>query len=347
MMKNKDIGRCASTLEHLVKVDCPLDEALMALADLVPKHRYELEEISRGVAAGQSLATLLREARLWPEPLIRAVDAGEASGALGEALKGIVEIVTQGKKLSKAIIGQLMMPGIYLMGGLVVFTVYVGFVFPSATVAIQNKDRVGLIAFVDAMHNGLTDYWYLFAALFAGVVYGVYSVATKETYRNTLMRFADGLPLIGKGLMEVFCSVWTQYMALLDRAGDIPYEEMLEISTSVIPEPYRDGFNALNRDIENRSSLMDATDLKSKSPSDPRQAWPVILKISLANSARTGDTASLLQEAVEPLAEEGMEKVARFMMVINAIALAIVGMMIFMPMVMLALVQMTMIQSVG
>lgn len=341
MMSQSDIARSARTLSNMIRVDMPMDEAAEHMSEMIPKHRAAWQRISNGVSAGQSLSALLRDEGLWPEAYIRAVEAGEASDSMAQALAGVYELITEVGKIRKTVVSKMVAPFVYLMGGALVFLVYVVFVFPSATQALQEDQRTGLIEFMDGLNHTLVNDWYVYLGGVVALGVGLALFFQNENNRTAVMRLLRAVPVLGTGLNEIFASVWARYMALLDRAGDIAYDEMLRLATPVIPKAFQDGFLAMERDLEGSRSLIDAVDTSNLPANDARQRWPVLMKIALKNAATTGETGGPLGEAVEPLAEEGMGRLSIFLAIANGISLLVAAFGILVPFLLLALVQMS------
>lgn len=339
MMRAEEIADAARSLRDFVRIGIKMDDACRYLADLQPKHADIWLAIAQRTGLGGRLGEQLRAHKLWPESSIAAVDAGEISNSLDQTLDAVADFQSRMKEVNKTVSSKLIAPIGYVGAGVLIFIVYMLFVFPSVTKSIKGEDRTGFIAVSDLMvqlkaENGV-EVLVGVIVFVAGLIFTFRQPAVKATCFNLI----DMLPGIGQGLRSIYYGLWSQYMVILDRAGDIEYADMVDISSSVLPSAYQPSMKLLVRESAGGKGLITATDSKKWSSSDPRRRWPLKFTVGLKTSAIAGDTAGPLSQISAPLIQDGLDKLQKSLAVVNLIAMAIAALCIISPMAAMMLAQ--------
>ena len=214
----------------------PLTGGLQALAAEAtsPRVRRALLDLSRRVAAGESLETALANADSGVPPALAAVvQAGQRSGQLPLALARYVDLVREGQELQRTLWVSLTYP-VLLLGGCVAVMVLLSAVVMPMFGSIFNDFGVelpSLTAAVLSLSHAVNGYWpwlLLAAASLAVVLYGIFRWTFSAAVRS---RILDYIPLIGP-LHQNFAVARLCRMLSLLVAGRTPLPEALRLSGS-------------------------------------------------------------------------------------------------------------------
>lgn len=338
MMTADEIIQSASTLRDFARMSIAMDETCEHLADTMPKYATPWRAISRRVQAGDPLSLQLAEHGLWPAGPLAAVEAGEMTGNLAATLNNVVKFQKDTKTVMKAVSNKVVTPAIFSLIGVLIFCFYMIALIPVVTKNIKT-DREGMLAVSDAMAAAWSNHSVMILATLGAFVFGLIALSRTDGFRRSAMRVIDRIPAIGTGLREIYLGFWCDFMVILDSAGDISYSDMVRTASLAIPEVYRPAMYRLIEDSEGAAGLAGASDPKLYEPDDPRKRWPILFTAGLAASAKSGSTSLALAQVSESLIESGQNLVARGLVLLNALGIALAATGILMPMAIMLMAQ--------
>ncbi len=123
-------------LGHLLQAGMTLDEGLSILRKRLkhPRVQQMTASLHQALVDGRSFSQALRDfPRVFPAIYINLIAAGEASGALPEILKRLVEHLMQAKDLRDRVQQALIYPAFLAAAGAVLMTVFITFMVPQLT----------------------------------------------------------------------------------------------------------------------------------------------------------------------------------------------------------------------
>lgn len=127
----EDVAAGLRILSSLLESGLPMARALAAFETLAP-HGWRAASglLRERIRAGGTLAAALADELRLPHVLTGVIAAGEASGALAEAVRRAAELAEDGAELRSAIRGALVYPAILLTAGVASVALLVGVVLP-------------------------------------------------------------------------------------------------------------------------------------------------------------------------------------------------------------------------
>ena len=199
-ISQKTIARNTRLLATLLCAGVTLPEALQALTDQVESRRLKgvLGDIANKVNEGSSLAdSVARYPDIFLPLYINMVRAGEASGALETVLLRIADFMDQQEELKGKVTSAMIYPVIMtvLSGGIVMMLMIN--VVPQITGMFDgmNAELPWNTKFLIWLSNLLADWWFLFLAAGAGVVWLFRRWRKTELGRAAVDTFTLKLPI--------------------------------------------------------------------------------------------------------------------------------------------------------
>ncbi len=201
----------------------------------------ELAEVSNVLAGvrdrvrdGAPLATAVSEAGREVTPLEQAIlEVGERSGGLGEMLEKLAGFLEEEQRLRERIVSAMIYPCIILSFALIMATIMLGVVIPSAGKVLMAQSRVPLPLLTRVMmHVGQTLIWILPLAI-AGGAAAVWAMRRRlrrdADYRLRWDRRLFRLPVVGRGRRLVAGLRCSRTLAVLLRGG-VPLVEAVRLA---------------------------------------------------------------------------------------------------------------------
>lgn len=346
MQSREELIEAARNMSDFLKMGEPLDSICGHLGKMQKKYEKQWTAIGRESASGERLAPLLRKYGMWPDEMCAAVEAGEESGKLEMILENIMVFQDELSKVGKVVKAKIMAPSIFIAAGIAIFIGFMTFVLPGVSGGIKDpRDRTGLIAisdwFVDIKENHLVTVG-LIAAISITFLIGMLQT---QAVRKGLAALVDGTPGLGHGLRSVNYGLWAKFMVILDQTNSIPIERMIAIASRILPNSYRSSTDILEREVASPQGANWACDHNRWKKTDPRQEWPLRLKISLHSAASTGNIKDSLGRSADPLIRDGIANIEKTLGFFNLLAMAIAAGGILTPMAGMMLVQLQVVNS--
>ena len=226
-------------LAILVKADLTLDESLriVALQPLIPRRiKSATRSVYDQVREGNSLSGALEaRGKDFPEYYWRLVQAGEASGSLGEVLDELAQFLERSSEVRAQVGSALLYPAVLMVAATaalgVILTVLIPTIVPlfkDAGAPLPSTLQFLVDAQEFAAHNGVP----MLAAL-AGLIglflLGIRSTGLRTIFHRALLR----LPIIGGLITNRETARFSRTLATMIRSG-VPMLEAVRISGSVL-----------------------------------------------------------------------------------------------------------------
>jgi len=223
-ISQKTIARNTRLLATLLCAGVTLPEALQALTDQVESRRLKgvLGDIANKVNEGSSLAdSVARYPDIFLPLYINMVRAGEASGALETVLLRIADFMDQQEELKGKVTSAMIYPVIMtvLSGGIVMMLMIN--VVPQITGMFDgmNAELPWNTKFLIWLSNLLADWWFLFLAAGAGVVWLFRRWRKTELGRAAVDTFTLKLPIIGDLARKLAIARFARTLATMLASG--------------------------------------------------------------------------------------------------------------------------------
>ena len=231
-IKLKDISLFCKQMSVMLNSGIPLNNAVDILEQQTDAKNLKasLKVISKGLKEGNQLSkSLIEQNGLFPDLLIRMVQAGEKTGKLDEVLERMSEHYNKELKTSRQIRGAMIYPAVlaFLAVAATLVLLYVVIpnfsgIFAQSGVALPLPTRIVLAA-----SNFVQSYWYI---LFGGVgllVFLFLRYRSTEAGRYQLDQLKLKMPVVKGPMQKIVTARFASTLATLTSAG-IPLVEAID-----------------------------------------------------------------------------------------------------------------------
>jgi type II secretory pathway component PulF len=279
-------------LGHLLHAGMTLDEGLAVLQKRLkhPRVQQLTAYLHQALVDGRSFSQALRDfPRVFPAIYVNLIAAGEASGALPEILKRLVEHLQQAKNLRDRVQQALIYPTFLALAGAVLMTVFITFMVPQLTQFMsQNGGTLPLpTRILVGFHHLLTTYWWLAAVVAVGTAVGVRAFARTDEGRVTLDRLRLSAPGYGRVIKHRYYAQFSRTLGTLMENG-VPLLKALDLVTEIAGNRY------LERKLaEVRRAVIDGANLSVAL--SQQDLFPELFTDMMAVGEQTGHFAETMQ----------------------------------------------------
>lgn len=279
-------------LAHLLQAGMTLDEGLSVLQKRLkhPRVQQMTEALHQALVDGRSFSQALRDfPRVFPAIYVNLVAAGEASGALPEILRRLVEHLMQAKTLRDRVQQALIYPAFLVLAGLVLMTVFITFMVPQLTGFMSaNGGTLPLpTRILVALHHVITGYWWLGVLLVAGLIVGFRAFVRTDEGRIAWDRFRIAFPGYGRVIKHRYYAQFSRTLGTLMENG-VPLLKALDLVTEIAGNRY------LERKLADvRRAVIDGANLSVAL--SQQHLFPELFTDMMAVGEQTGHFAQTMQ----------------------------------------------------
>ncbi len=237
-ISQKLVARNTRLLATLLCAGVTLPEALQALTEQVESRRFKgvLSDIANRVNEGSSLAdAVARYPDVFLPLFINMVRAGEASGSLETVLLRIADFMDQQEELKGKVTSAMIYPIIMtvLSGGIVMMLMIN--VVPQITDMFEgmNAELPWNTTFLIWISNLLADYWFMFMAAGAGLVWLFRRWRKTEIGRATGDTILLKIPVVGDLARKLSIARFARTLATMLASG-VQLLQALDIVRSLL-----------------------------------------------------------------------------------------------------------------
>ena len=231
-IKLKDISLFCKQMSVMLESGIPLNNAVDILEQQATSKNLKssLKIVSKSLKEGSQLSkAMLDQEGMFPDLLIRMVQAGEKTGKLDEVLEKMSEHYNKELKTSRQIQGAMIYPAVlaFLAVGAVLALLYVVIpsfsgIFEQSGMAMPLPTRIVLAA-----SNFVRSYWYILFGVTGILVFLFLRYRSTEAGRYQLDRLKLNLPVIKGPMQKIVTARFASTLAILTSAG-IPLVEAIE-----------------------------------------------------------------------------------------------------------------------
>ncbi len=279
-------------LAHLLQAGMTLDEGLSVLQKRLkhPRVQQMTQSLHQALVDGRSFSQALRDfPRIFPAIYVNLIAAGEASGALPEILKRLVEHLMQAKNLRDRVQQALIYPAFLTLAGLALMTIFITFMVPQLTQFMsQNGGTLPLpTRMLVSFHHLLTGYWWLGVALLVAAVIGGRAFVRTDEGRTTWDRIRLFAPGYGRIIRHRYYAQFSRTLGTLMENG-IPLLKALDLVTEIA------GNRFLEKKLgEVRRAVIDGANLSAALAA--QNLFPELFTDMMAVGEQTGHFAQTMQ----------------------------------------------------
>ena len=231
-IKLKDISLFCKQMSVMLESGIPLNNAVDILGQQATSKNLKssLKIVSKSLKEGSQLSkAMLDQEGMFPDLLIRMVQAGEKTGKLDEVLEKMSEHYTKELKTSRQIQGAMIYPAVlaFLAVAAVLALLYVVIpsfsgIFEQSGMAMPLPTRIVLAA-----SNFVRSSWYILFGVIGILVFLFLRYRSTEAGRYQLDRLKLNLPVIKGPMQKIVTARFASTLAILTSAG-IPLVEAIE-----------------------------------------------------------------------------------------------------------------------
>ena len=231
-IKLKDISLFCKQMSVMLESGIPLNNAVDILEQQATSKNLKssLKIVSKSLKEGSQLSkAMLDQEGMFPDLLIRMVQAGEKTGKLDEVLEKMSEHYNKELKTSRQIRGAMIYPAVlaFLAVAAVLALLYI--VIPSFSGIFEQSgmDMPLPTRIVLAASNFVRSYWYILFGVTGILVFLFLRYRSTEAGRYQLDRLKLNLPVIKGPMQKIVTARFASTLAILTSAG-IPLVEAIE-----------------------------------------------------------------------------------------------------------------------
>jgi len=310
-------------LAVLLKAGIPLTGAVQSLAEAREGTTMgdSLARTARALNAGQPFVTALADANIsFPMYVNQLSATGEMTGKLAPALADAAKQMEYDDKVNQELRNSLIYPVILVVAGVSAVLLIFFFVVPRFANLIKGSratdiPEISLWVINSGLFFRAHWLWFLGAAIIAGL--GFYVSVREEAGRTRWLSRLSKLPLIGEWLTEAETGRWATTLGTL-LSNRVPILSALELSAQGLRFPdMRRNVQFVVRDVRGGATLADTV------------AKYGVVNATGVNLIRVGEKSGELPQMVATLgelhSESGRNRMKRFLLMLEPIAILSIG----------------------
>ena len=310
-------------LAVLLKAGIPLTDAVQSLAEAREGTTMgdSLARTARALNAGQPFVTALADANIsFPMYVNQLSATGEMTGKLAPALADAAKQMEYDDKVNQELRNSLIYPVILVLAGVSAVLLIFFFVVPRFANLIKGSratdiPEISLWVINSGLFFRAHWLWFLGAAIIAGLVF--YVSVREEAGRTRWLSRLSKLPFVGEWLTEAETGRWATTLGTL-LGNRVPILSALELSAQGLRFPdMRRNVQFVVRDVRGGATLADTV------------AKYGVVNATGVNLIRVGEKSGELPQMVATLgelhSESGRNRMKRFLLMLEPIAILSIG----------------------
>lgn len=283
-------------LAHLLQAGMTLDEGLSVLEKRLkhPRVQQMTHALHQALVDGRSFSQALRDfPRIFPAIYVNLIAAGEASGALPDILKRLVEHLMQAKNLRDRVQAALIYPTFLALAGMALITIFITFMVPQLTGFMsQNGGTLPLpTRMLLGANHLITGYWWVAVLLVVAGVISFRAAVRSDEGRIAWDRFRLLVPGYGRVIRHRYYAQFSRTLGTLMENG-VPLLKALDLVSEIAGNRYLEVKLA-----EVRRSVIDGANLSAALHA--QQLFPELLTDMMAVGEQTGHFAQTMQTVAD------------------------------------------------
>ena len=333
MMRITEVQVAANIIGPQLEAGYSIVQVIERMATIQPVHEDEWKKITLALKRGEPLSKNLDG--LWPENIIQAIKSGEDSGRLVDVFKYVVIVMEQQQRV-KSTFFQLIYPFGIIGFAFIVFLFFMAYVLPymRKNIGIETDTAAGFISIMfwisDILSQTLpgNEIFYLSITLAGSLA--MYWLLTKTTFRESVVEFCIGIPVIGRHLTYIFFGIWAHYVSLLYASGAFDLKKTLTTPINNLPRRFHESVKDMVR-VASKVGVPESLNLKKIPLEDQRHHWPQHIITAFINGYDTGKMDDAMKLAAGLLMKEGFDGIIRDIVVLKTCAIVFAGFMTITP----------------
>jgi len=306
----------------LLEAGVNLDYTLQSMAES-PAYRAmhaSIEGVRRDVRHGTQLSVAMRKnLQGLPAYVYQLIEAGEMTGQLRQAIGDASEQMDWDYRIAKEIRSALIYPMVLMASGIGAVLFIFTFVVPRFASMFKSREDVLPWLSKIVMHTG-TFFNDNMLAVFITIglaILALYQTFQAKAARDAFYETTLYLPLIKGWLKESETGRWSGMLATL-LANKVPLVQSMSLARAVVrSRRFGASLSQVERAVKSGSTL-------AKALEDYTELQPTVVNL-VGVGERSGSLSTMLRSAAKLCDENGRERMQRFLVLIEPIALLLIG----------------------
>ena len=321
-VKQRDLAVAVRQLATLLRAGMPLVPALGALVEQLAGHPLAkvFARVRDRVSEGHTLGSALAEhPRIFSEPLVSMVRAGEAAGALENVLSRLAEMLEKRVNLVNRVRGAMAYPLFMAAVGAGVIIFLLSYVIPSISKLFleMNRELPWPTVMLMTVSEVISSHFWLLALAIAAVVAGWWLWVRTAAGRGMWDRVKLKAPLFGDLVLKMAVSRFARMLAVLLASG-VAILDALEIVKRVVGNSViADALDKVKESVGHGDSIAD--------PLRRSGVFPPIVFHMIAVGESSGSVEEGLQHVAEAYDNEVEAKVGALTSLLEPLMILFMG----------------------
>lgn len=323
-LRTADVILAVQELATMLTSGVPIADAVASQAASAhhPRIVTAFGGMARDLQRGQAFSATLGASGLpLPEYVIQLARAGELTGDLGGALRDAGAQMEYEQALRNEMRNALIYPAVLVVAGLAAVALMFLFVVPKFASLLDRAEDLPFLAWaVLGIGTWTRENFLLLVVVVAAIVAAAMAALRKAHVREGLLDRAARLPIVGPWLVESDTARWAKVLGAL-LANRVPLMRALELAHAGLQLPHRRArMGEVTRAVRGGSGLADAL--------EDHEALTATGYNLIRVGERSGKLAPMLESLARLYAEAGRNRMKRVLILIEPIAILVIGSMI-------------------
>ena len=306
----------------MLKAGMPIDRALTAQLGQTESlgMREALTKLIAQIKQGMVMSRAMAEQpKVFPEILVRAVEAGEKTGNLDNAFIRMATYFHKALALRRKVNGAMAYPLVVLALTFAISAFLIVVIIPEFAMFLQTSggELPGLTMFFVNLSDLVREYWYAFIAGMAIIAYGTKLVLGTPTGRLKFDTFKLKIPKVNRLVCEILTARFTRTFSAMVASG-IPIVEAIEVSAS-----------SMNNKYAQNKVLAVIEEVKKGSPVSEQlrsaKVFPEMMLSMLAIGEETGSMDEMLGKVADYYDEESEAALDKLLAMLGPLMIVMVA----------------------
>lgn len=318
----RDNALLVEQLALLLRAGIPLLDAVASLRNQAqhPLMAAGLANVERRLRGGEAFAPALGAAfPQFPGYLAQLVAAGEATGRLGPALQDGVTQMNYDLAVRQEMRNALTYPAILVVTGLGAVLFIFTIVVPRFSAMLKGKlDQLPFISrVVIELGMALNGAKTLLTILAVAAAVGIWLLSREPKVRRKVRDLLDKTPLVGEWLLEAELSRWGSMLSTM-LANGVDLIRGLQFARDAI------GLDRLNQKLGQVTKMVRGGQSLSAAIASQDIFTPTAVSL-IQVGEQSGELAGLLKSMADLYANSGRQRMKRFLIMLEPIAILTIG----------------------
>lgn len=323
----RDVCAFLRDLARLLRAGLAMDDALRLMISTHEKELFVrlLEDLRERIRRGEGLAAAMSEHKhLFSVQEIAAVQAGELSGTLAEALDTIAASMDRALSFQERLRGALIYPSILMVMVAATFVLVMTFVLPQFEPVFEgNEDKLPMLTkIVMAMGDFFSAYGWVAGLVLLGFLLWVVWVMHNPTMKLIALRQLCNVPGVRRWLITPDLIRVVRTLGVCTRSG-LALDKSIAMAIEAVKIPHLGDDLARARTMVRRGELL--------SVSLAKLGWipPVALQFARVGE-QSGNLGAMLDESATIVAQDYEERLERALAILSPFLTLVMGGMVAM-----------------